>query len=74
MANGDVLKIVAGVYTNVPVATAISGATPVAANVPAESTGTLVLLSDAITALTALRASHNDLLAKMKAAGLMVPD
>jgi len=45
-----------------------------AANVPAMSTGTLVLLSDVLTALTALRTSHNDLLAKMKAAGLMDPD
>lgn len=48
-------------------------ATP-AANVAAVSTGALILLSDVITALGTLQASHNDLLAKLKAAGLMVPD
>jgi hypothetical protein len=45
-----------------------------AANVPAVAAGALVLLSDVITAYDTLEASHNDLLAKLKAAGLMVPD
>lgn len=45
-----------------------------AANVPAVTTGGLVLLSDVITALGTLQASHNSLLANLKAAGIMVPD
>lgn len=44
------------------------------ANVPAVATGGLILLSDVITQLGALQTSYNDLLAKMKTAGEMVPD
>lgn len=70
MADGDVLQQVSGKYANVAVGDAI----PKTANVPGLSTGTLVLLSDVITALTALRASHNDLLAKLKTAKHMTAD
>lgn len=52
----------------------VAGDIPKAANVPNVTTGGLVLLSDVVTALGTLQASHNDLLAKLKAAGLMVPD
>lgn len=70
MADGDVLQIVSGAFANVPVEDAV----PKSANVPAVSTGALVLLSDVITAIGELRTSHNALLAALKAAGYMVPD
>lgn len=46
----------------------------VQSNVASLSTGGIVLLSDAIAAITALQSKVNEMLAAQKAAGQMTPD